>query len=107
MNFFSFPQPDVIDTHLSDPYLPSLLFLSLKLSSIYTWSWWSWTTGHYFFALALQIQSTSLWIQIHFYLWANRIMVGEALLPYEQQQLSAKKSDREEEVDLESFMQIN
>ena len=64
-------------------------------------------SGHYFFALALQIQSTSLWIQIHFYMWANRIIGGDALLPYEQQQLSSKKSDGEQTVDLEQFMQIN
>lgn len=57
--------------------------------------------------LAFQIQTSTTWTQILFYLWANQILVGEPMLPYERHQLSSNDSSTGKPTDLEQLMQIN
>lgn len=99
--------PDALDTHESDPFIPSFSFLFIKLASLYTWSLWSWMSGQYWFTIAFQVQSTATWVQLLVYLWANRILVGEPLLPYERQQMLSKNTDGNISPDLEQLMHIN
>ena len=68
-------------------------YLLVKTAATFAMQGWCWRRGEFVVVAALQIQQTSLTAQILFYMWANRIVIGEPLLPYERQSLQHQKEN--------------